>query len=106
YLSGFIRQHNPNILCANIFNILEFFLYKNILSQDVVFEKVVNCFLLGIVDFNVRFDFLGKIIDYYLCKRGVENYEDTNFKNIFDKLLAERKGYRDKQKIFLDMFGF
>ncbi|MFA2964762.1 DUF4365 domain-containing protein [Acinetobacter pittii] len=106
YLQYLVSLVNKDILFANIFNVLEFFLYKNILNKDVVFEKIVDSFSLGIVDFYLRFDFFGKIIDYYLCKNGIDNYEDTNFKNIFDKLLAERKSYRDKQKLFLDMFSF
>ncbi|MFV5372882.1 DUF4365 domain-containing protein [Acinetobacter pittii] len=105
YLEHLMLLVNKNILCGNIFNVLEFLFSKNVLSEKFFFEKIINCFSVGIVNFNMRFDFLGKLIDYYLGGE-VSNYEDTDFKNIFDKLLGERKSFRDKQNLFLDMFSY
>ncbi|NNH78729.1 hypothetical protein HLH17_13935 [Acinetobacter sp. ANC 5380] len=106
YLSNLIQQENPNIAFGNIFNILEFLYTKGLLNEDKFHEKIVSCYDLGMVDINMRSDFLGKSINYNLGRPDVFNYEDTGFKPIFDKLIAERNDFRAKYKLFLDMFNY
>ncbi|MCB8768678.1 DUF4365 domain-containing protein [Acinetobacter soli] len=104
YLTWLVKQQNQNVSFGNIFNILEFIYEKNILNEEEFHEHIVKFFKVGIVDVCMRFDFLGVLINYHLGKSDVDNYEDTGFKYIFDKILMKRSSFRDKQKLFLDMF--
>ncbi|MDC5658229.1 hypothetical protein OFM90_17600, partial [Acinetobacter baumannii] len=88
YLSVLMEKHNSNISCANVFNVLNFLFSKNILNEETFFEKIVDCFSLGILGFSIKFDLLSKLIDYYLGGAAIYNYEDTGFKMVFDKLLV------------------
>ncbi|OTG72632.1 hypothetical protein B9T38_06730 [Acinetobacter sp. ANC 4218] len=106
YLTWLVKQQNPNVSSGNIFNVLEFLYEKNILSEDEFHEHIVNFFNVGIIDISIRFDFLGELINYHLGKSDVENYEDTGFKCIFDKILIQGSNFRDKQKLFLEMFSW
>uniref|UniRef100_UPI00124EBECC DUF4365 domain-containing protein n=1 Tax=Acinetobacter calcoaceticus TaxID=471 RepID=UPI00124EBECC len=105
YLSFLMEKHNSNISCANIFNVLSFLFRKNILNEEAFFEKIVDCFLLGILGFSIKFDLLSKLINYYLGGFEIYNYEDTRFKIVFDKLLAERESFSDKISLFINMFN-
>lgn len=105
YLSVLMEQHNSNILCANVFNVLNFLFRKNILNEEEFFEKMVDCFSFGILGFNIQFDLLSKLINYYLLRGEVDNYEDTRFKIVFDKLLMERESFIDKLNIFINIFN-
>lgn len=106
YLIWLLKQQNPNVSFGNIFNVLELLYEKNILSEDEFHEHIVNFLNVGIIDINMRFDFLGELINYHLGKPYVENYEDTGFKCIFDKILIQESNFRDKQKLFLEMFSW
>lgn len=105
YLSFLMEKHNSNISCANIFTVLSFLFRKNILNEEAFFEKIVDCFLLGILGFSIKFDLLSKLINYYLGGFEIYNYEDTRFKIIFDKLLAERESFSDKISLFINVFN-
>jgi hypothetical protein len=105
YLSFLMEKHNSNISCANIFNVLNFLFRKNILNEEAFFEKIVDCFLLEILGFSIKFDLLSKLINYYLGGFEIYNYEDTRFKIVFDKLLAERESFSDKISLFINMFN-
>lgn len=105
YLSFLMEKHNSNISCANIFTVLTFLFHKNILNEEAFFEKIVDCFLLGILGFSIKFDLLSKLINYYLGGFEIYNYEDTRFKIVFDKLLAERESFSDKISLFINMFN-
>lgn len=105
YLSVLIEKHNSNILCANVFNVLNFLFHKNILNEEKFFEKIVDFFSLGVLGFSMKFDLLSKLINYYLGGSEIYNYEDTSFKIVFDKLLAERESFSDKISLFINMFN-
>ncbi|MDC4709897.1 DUF4365 domain-containing protein [Acinetobacter baumannii] len=105
YLNILMKQHNSNILSANVFNVLDYLFCKNIISEKKFFEKIVDCFSLGILSFNIQFDFLSKLINYYLGRGNIESYEDTNFKYVFDRLLAQANSFKDKLNIFINMFN-
>ncbi|WP_336962883.1 hypothetical protein [Acinetobacter pittii] len=100
-----MEKHNSNISCANVFNILNFLFSKNILNEETLFEKIVDCFSLRVLGFSIKFDLLSKLIDYYLGGDAIYNYEDTGFKIVFDKLLAERESFSDKISLFINMFN-
>ncbi|MRT39274.1 DUF4365 domain-containing protein, partial [Acinetobacter sp. RIT698] len=87
YLTWLVKQQNPNVSFGNIFNVLEFLYEKNILSEDEFYRGVEHFFSMGVVGVNIRSDFLGQLINYYLVKREVSSYEDTVFKTIFEKLI-------------------
>ncbi|NNP76165.1 hypothetical protein A7P54_06990 [Acinetobacter sp. Ac_3412] len=106
YLSVLMSEFDSNVSFANVFNVLEFLFYKNVLSKDLFFEKIVSCFSLGIVGFNIRLDFLGELVNFYLGKPDICNYELTDFKDIFDKLLDERNSFLDKKLFFFNMFSY
>ncbi|WP_336931866.1 DUF4365 domain-containing protein [Acinetobacter bereziniae] len=106
YLTWLVKQKNPNVSSGNIFNVLEFLCEKNILNEDEFHEHIVNFLNIGIVDISMRFDFLGELINYHLGNPDVENYEDTGFKSIFDKILIQESNFRDKLKLFLEMFSW
>src|SRR5690606_7001252 len=106
YLTWLVKQQNLDVAFGNIFNILEFLHAKDTLSEQEFHEIIGDFFELGIIDINFRYDFLGELINYHLGKPDVDNYEDTGFKYIFDKILVQRSNFRDKQKLFLDMFSW
>ena len=106
YLTWLVKQQNPNFSFGNVFNILEFLHAKDILNEGDFYEKTGDFFELGIMDINCRYDFLAKSIDYYLGKTGVCDYSETGFNRIFNKLLSDKSNFIDKQKLFLDMFGW
>lgn len=106
YLACLVKQQNSNVSFGNVFNVLEFLFHRNILSEDEFHEHIVNFLNVGIIDVSMRVDFLGELINYHLGKTDVENYEDTGFKCIFDKMLIQKSNFRDKQKLFLDMFSW
>lgn len=105
FLSVLMEQHNSNILCANVFNVLNFLFCKKNLNEEEFFEKIVNCFSFGILGLSIKFDLLSKLINYYLGGFEIYNYEDTRFKIVFDKLLAERESFSDKISLFINMFN-
>ncbi|WP_375037142.1 DUF4365 domain-containing protein [Acinetobacter sp. RW6] len=105
YLSVLMEKHNSYISCANVFNVLNFLFYKNILNEETFFEKIVDFFSLGILGFSMKFDLLSKLINYYLGGAEIYNYEDTRFEIVFDKLLAERESFSDKISLFINMFN-
>ena len=106
YLTWLVKQQNPDVSFGNIFNILEFLHAKDILNEQEFHGKTGDFFELRIIDINYRHDFLAKSIDYYLGKIGISDYTETGFNKIFDKLLAEKSNFIDKQKQFLDMFNW
>ncbi|TCB38225.1 DUF4365 domain-containing protein [Acinetobacter sp. ANC 4910] len=106
YLTWLVKQKNLDVAFGNIFNILEFLHAKDTLSEQEFHKIIGDFFELGIIDINFRYDFLGELINYHLGKPDVDNYEDTGFKYIFDKILVQRSNFRDKQKLFLDMFSW
>lgn len=106
YLTWLVKEQNPNFSFGNVFNILEFLYAKAILNEGDFYEKTGDFFELGIIDINYRYDFLAKSINYYLGKTGVCDYSKTGFNRIFNKLLSDKSNFADKQKLFLDMFGW
>ncbi len=104
YLTWLVEQQNTNVSFGNIFNVLEFLYAKDLLNEEEFHGKIGDFFELGIININCRYDFLAKSIDYYLGKIGVCDYSETGFNRIFDKLLAGKSNFIDKQKLFLDMF--
>ncbi|AZC10367.1 hypothetical protein DKE47_016635 [Acinetobacter nosocomialis] len=48
---------------------------------------------------------MSKLINYYLGRGNIESYEDTNFKYVFDRLLAQANSFKDKLNIFINMFN-
>lgn len=106
YLTWLVEQQNSNVSFGNFFNVLECLFEKNILSEDEFHEHIVNFLNFGIIDVSIRLDFLGELINYHLGIPDVENYEDTGFKYIFDKIFAQGRSFIDKQKLFLDMFSW
>ncbi len=105
YLTRLIRQQNPDVLFGNFFNILEFLYTEGFFSEDEFHENIVNFFNIGIVDVSMRFDFLGELINYHLGRPDVYDFEDTNFKIIFEKIIAYSSDFGNKRKLFLDMFS-
>ena len=104
YLRNLICMENNVIRTGNIFNILEFLSEKNIFAEDVLQEKLIHVSKLGIVNLNMRLDFLGKSLNYFLSGSEVLDYKDTDFQYLFDKIMFIHSGFKDKYKLFLDIF--
>lgn len=104
YLRNLICMENNVIRTGNIFNILEFLSEKNIFAEDVLQEKLIHVSKSGIVNLNMRLDFLGKSLNYFLSGSEVLDYKDTDFQYLFDKIMFIHSDFKDKYKLFLDIF--
>ncbi|WP_299186151.1 DUF4365 domain-containing protein [uncultured Psychrobacter sp.] len=105
YLKRWISVENHNTQqTGNIFNVLEYLYDKGMLDKSVLQEKIVSGSKLGIVDLNMRLDFLGDSIDYFLGRPEILDYKDTDFQYIFDKIMLFHTDFKIKYKLFLDIF--
>ena len=104
YVNKLVSIENNFIQTGNVFNVLEYLGDKGILDKDVLQEKIVNSSKLGIVNLNMRLDFLGDSIDYFLGRSDVFDYRDTGFQYIFDKIMLIHSNFLNKYRLFLDIF--
>lgn len=105
YLKRWISVENHNTQqTGNIFNVLEYLYDKGVLDKSALQEKIVSASKLGIVDLNMRLDFLGDSIDYFLARPEILDYKDTDFQYIFDKIMLFHTDFKIKYKLFLDIF--
>lgn len=104
FVTRWVSIENNSISTGNIFNVLEYLGDKGILDKEVLQEKIVNSSKLGIVNINMRLDFLGSSIDYFLGRSDVFDYRDTDFRYFFDKIMLIHSNFENKNKLFLDIF--
>ena len=74
------------------------------IDKSVLQDKIVSTSKLGIIDLNMRLDFLGDSVDYFLGRPEVLDYKDTDFQYIFDKIILFHTNFKIKYKLFLDIF--
>lgn len=98
-----VENHNTQ-QTGNIFNVLEYLYDKGMLDKSVLQEKIVITSKLGIVGLNMRLDFLGNSIEYFLGRPEILDYKDTDFQYIFDKIMLFHTDFKIKHKLFLDIF--
>lgn len=104
YVNRLVSIENQGVQTGNIFNILEYLGDKYVLDKSVLQEKIVSTSKLGIINLNMRLDFLGDSIDYFLGRPEILDYKDTDFQYIFDKIMLFHKDFKIKYKLFLDIF--
>ena len=104
YVNKLVSIENQGVQTGNIFNILEYLGDKHVLDKSVLQDKIVSTSKLGIIDLNMRLDFLGDSVDYFLGRPEVLDYKDTDFQYIFDKIILFHTNFKIKYKLFLDIF--
>jgi len=104
YVTRWVSIENNSIRTGNIFNVLEYLGDRGILEKEILQEKLVNSSKLGIVNLNMRLDFLGDSIEYFLGRADVFDYTDTDFRYVFDKIMLIHSNFENKYKLFLDIF--
>lgn len=104
YVTKWVSIENNNIRTGNIFNILEYLGDKGILHKEVLQEKLISTSKLGIINLNIRLDFLGNSIDYFLGRSDIFNYKETDFRYFFDTIMLIHSNFENKYELFLNIF--
>lgn len=86
YLQQYIDAEVGDVKFGNVFNVIEALTDAGLMSEEQKHTMVAKVCELGLLEPNMRMEFLAETAAHFLCAVDAVDYSDTRFKPIFDKL--------------------